>query len=306
MDLHMIFLSASSGTVSEALENLPETAEEAKTSLTQMRDWAIATGGKALDFLIRAAFAILIYFLITRITKKFCGWLSRRFEKLKMDPSVSRFIVSLVRYSVLIFTVITIIVQLDIVEASSIAALIASAGVGISLALQGTLSNFAGGILLLLLRPFRVGDYIQVPSESAEGTVRTIDMYYTVIATIDNKEISIPNSKLTNNAVINMTAQKKRKLEIVTGISYESDFRKAKQILTELLNAEARLEQEDRQVFVSELADSTVKIGFRAWVKTGDYWPVLWDMNERIKQSFDENGIEIAYNQLDVHVTRKD
>lgn len=298
----MIFLSSSAGTVSEALENLPASPEEAASALSQLRLWAVTTGGKALDFLIRAAFAILIYFIITKITKKFCSWLGRRFDKLKMDRSVSRFILSLIRYGVLIFTVITIIVQLDIVEASSIAALIASAGVGISLALQGTLSNFAGGILLLLLRPFRSGDYIQIPSEGVEGTVKTIDMYYTVIATVDNKEISIPNSKLTNNSVVNLTAREKRKLEIVTGISYESDLKKAKEILSELLEQDKRLEEQDRQVFVAELADSTVKVGFRAWVRTEDYWDAYWDMNEKIKQAFDAGGIEIAYNQLDVHM----
>lgn len=301
----MIFMSSSAGTVQEAIENLPETAEEAKTSLTQLRNWALSTGGRALDFLIRAAFAVLIYFIITKITKKFCSWLGKRFEKVKMDPSVSRFIVSLVRYIVLIFTIITIIVQLDIVEASSIAALIASAGVGVSLALQGTLSNFAGGILLLILRPFRSGDYIKVPSENVEGTVRTIDMYYTVISTIDNTEISIPNSKLTNNSVVNITAQKKRKLEIVTGISYDSDLKKAKEILADLLDKDSRALKEDRQIFVSELADSTVKVGFRVWVKTDDYWNVLWDTNEKIKQAFDTAGIEIAYNQLDVHMKKE-
>lgn len=288
---------------------MPESSETIKQEtfdlVKRVKDWILGAGGHALDFLLRAAFAILIYFLIARAARTLTGWLDKHFKKLGMEDSARRFLLSLIRYGILIFSIVTIIVQLHIVEASAIAALIASAGVGISLAMQGTLSNFAGGVLLLLLRPFRAEDYIEVPAISVEGTVKAIDMYYTKICTVDNREISIPNSNLTNNAVINFTAQKKRRIDITTGISYDSDLKKAKGILAQLIAADGRIEKEERQIFVSKLDASAVQLTLRAWVKTEDFWPVTWAMNEKIKESFDREKIEIPYDQLDVHIRPK-
>ena len=150
-------------------------------SILNLSNWLQDKGGAALDFLVRAAFAALLFFIITKILKKICKWLENHLAKTKMDPSVRSFVVSLLHYGVLTLTVITIIIQLRIVEATSIAALLASAGIGISLAMQGTLSNFAGGMLLLIMRPFAVGDYVSVPSADVEGFVDRIDLYYTRI-----------------------------------------------------------------------------------------------------------------------------
>lgn len=283
----------------ESTEAINNTVESSVNSLGK---WFHDLGTNAVTYLIRIGFAVLIFFIIWKILKKFCGWIEGRMQKKNVDPSVSSFVVSVVRWGIMLFVVVEIIVQLDIVAASSIAAVIASAGVGISLAAQGTLSNFAGGVLLLILRPFKTGDYIQIPAVSAEGTVRKVEMYYTTIETAYHELIMIPNSSLTNNQVTNMTALGTRKLELKVGISYDADIRRAREILNTLLDREEAMEKEGRQIFVDELGDSAVIIGIRGFVKVDDYYPVKWRLNEEIKTSFDEAGISIPYNQLDVHM----
>lgn len=293
-----VYMSAKS-ILEEGAETINNTAAESTGSIVR---WFENLGTNALTYLVRIAFAVLIFFVIWKILKKFCAWLEKRMTKKDVDPSVKSFVISVVKWGTMIFVVVEIIVQLNIVAASSIAAIIASAGVGISLAAQGTLSNFAGGILLLALRPFRTGDYIMIPAVSAEGTVRKIEMYYTTIETAYHELILIPNSSLTNNQVTNLTALGKRKLEVKVGISYSADIRKAREVLEGLILRDARIENEGHQVFVDELADSSVVMALRCFVKTDDYYPVKWDLNESIKEAFDREGIEIPFGQLDVHV----
>ncbi len=271
-------------------------------SLDDIQKWLKSTGGSAAKFLFHVLLAILIYLLVRKIVKKFCAWLAGKMERMHVDQSAKSFILSLIRYGTLGFTIITIVVQLEIVEASAIAALIASAGVGISLALKGGLSNFAGGIILLFLKPFRVGDYIVVPGAGVEGTVSKIELYYTTITTVDSKVVMIPNATLTDTTIVNMTALEKRKMEIKVGISYQADPQKGKEILQQLLDEDPRIEKEDRLIFVDSLGESAVTLGCRAWVSTDQYWDAYWKLNERIKKSFDAAGIEIPYNQLDVHI----
>ncbi|HIS81100.1 MAG TPA: mechanosensitive ion channel family protein [Candidatus Scatomonas merdavium] len=267
-----------------------------------VEDWLVRLGGSALDLLVKIALALVAYFVVKKILKRFCRWLSGQMERKNVDVSVRSFVLSIIRYGVMIFTVVTIVVNLDLIQASSIAAVIASAGVGISLALQGGLSNFAGGVIILLLKPFRAGDYIIVPEAQVEGTVKKIEMYYTTVTSIDNQVIMVPNASLTNNTVTNVTAMDRRKLEVKVGVGYQTDLKKAKEILQQLLEADSRVEEKERQVFVDSLGESAVVLGFRAWVKTEDYWAVKWEMNEKIKARFDEEGIEIPYNQLDVTI----
>lgn len=267
-----------------------------------VENWIRNTGAATFDFLIKLAVCIIVFLLIRKVTRKVCRWLRKKMDQFHVEASLNSFVVSLLYYGVLILTVVTMIVQLGIVSEASIAAGIASAGVAISLALKGGLSNFAGGILILFLKPFKAGDYILVPAENVEGTVRKIEMYYTTITTVDNQVVKIPNSLLTDNTITNVTSMDKRKLEIKVGVSYQTDLRKAKSILRELLEEEPRAEEEERQVFVDSLGDSSIVIGFRAWVKTEEYWAVKWDMNEKIKERFDQENIEIPYNQLDIHI----
>ena len=258
-------------------------------------------GGFA-DFVLKALLALIIYFVARKLIGKLCVLIRKNMLKFHADVAITSFVVSLVKYSLNIFLVLTIIVQLNLVKESSITAAIASAGVAISLALQGGLSNLAGGVLILLLKPFKAGDYIIFPNENQEGTVRKIEMYYTTISSVDNRIIMIPNANLTNSTIVNVTAMEKRKLEIKVGISYSSDLKEAKGILQRLVEAEPRFLAEEQQFFVDSLGESSITGGLRAWVRTDDYWPVKWEMNEKIKQEFDQAGIEIPYPQLDVHL----
>ena len=258
-------------------------------------------GGFA-DFVLKALLALIIYFVVRKLIGKLCVLIRKNMLKFHADVAITSFVVSLVKYSPNIFLVLTIIVQLNLVKESSITAAIASAGVAISLALQGGLSNLAGGVLILLLKPFKAGDYIIFPNENQEGTVRKIEMYYTTISSVDNRIIMIPNANLTNSTIVNVTAMEKRKLEIKVGISYSSDLKEAKGILQRLVEAEPRFLAEEQQFFVDSLGESSITVGLRAWVRTDDYWPVKWEMNEKIKQEFDQAGIEIPYPQLDVHL----
>ena len=258
-------------------------------------------GGFA-DFVLKALLALIIYFVARKLIGKLCVLIRKNMLKFHADVAITSFVVSLVKYSLNIFLVLTIIVQLNLVKESSITAAIASAGVAISLALQGGLSNLAGGVLILLLKPFKAGDYIIFPNENQEGTVRKIEMYYTTISSVANRIIMIPNANLTNSTIVNVTAMEKRKLEIKVGISYSSDLKEAKGILQRLVEAEPRFLAEEQQFFVDSLGESSITVGLRAWVRTDDYWPVKWEMNEKIKQEFDQAGIEIPYPQLDVHL----
>lgn len=273
---------------------------------TDVENWIRNTGGAAFNFLIKLAICILVFVVIRKVSRRFCQWLRKKMEQFHVEASLNSFVISLLHYGILILTVITMIVQLGIVSEASIAAGIASAGVAISLALKGGLSNFAGGILILFLKPFRAGDYILVPAENVEGTVRKIEMYYTTITTMDNQVVKIPNALLTDNTITNVTSMDKRKLEIKVGVSYRTDLKKAKALLTELLEQDSRIEEEERQVFVDSLGESAVVIGFRAWVRTEDYWTAKWDLNQKIKERFDLEGIEIPFNQLDVHIRNQE
>lgn len=268
----------------------------------EFQKWLDRTGTDALLFLGKVLFALVVYFIISKVIKKICKVLKKNLDRFHVEPSAASFVISLVRYTTLALTVITIIIQLNIVKESSITALLASAGVAISLALQGGLSNFAGGILILFLKPFKAGDYIICQADNVEGTVKKIEMYYTTITSADNKVILIPNSNLTNNTITNVTAMNRRKLEIKIGIAYESDIQKAKQVMQKLVEAEPRFEEEDRLFYVDEFRESSVIVGFRAWVATEDYMQLRWDMLERLKLKLDAEGIKMPYNQLDVHI----
>lgn len=245
----------------------------------------------------------LVIFLIGRILIRWIRRLARRtFERSNTDKGVEQFIDSLLKfflYALLLF----IIVQNLGVSSSSIAALIASGGVAVSLALQGSLSNLAGGVQLLLLKPFVVGDYIREDTNGNEGTVQEIHIFYTKLSTLDNRTIIIPNGTLANNSLTNGTANENRLLELKVGISYNSDLKKAKSLLEDLLASDPQiLTDQPYVVFVDDLADSAVRLGLRAKVPTAEYWPTRWRLLENIKLTFDANGIEIPYTQMDVHL----
>lgn len=254
-------------------------------------------------FLLKVVLAILVYYLGTKGIKWVLKIVRRSLEKAKADQGVIQFLNSFLKFFLYVVLIFTIATSFG-VDASSVAALLASAGVTIGLALQGGLSNVVGGVMLLIFKPFQVGDYIiQNASDGVEGTVSKIEICYTTLQTMDNKSIVIPNGTLSNSTVINVTAKEKRKLEMKIGISYDSDLKTAKKILEKLLKEEEDTNtDEEMVVFVDELGESSVVLGLRVWVATNKYWPVKWRLNERIKEEFELQGIKIPYNQLDVHI----
>ena len=190
------------------------------------------------------------------------------------------------------------------ISSASIIAILGSAGLAISLSMQNMLGNFAGGVIILLMKPFKVGDYIICGQE--EGTVAAIGLVYTTLNTMDNKQIVLPNGNLSNTSLTNVTAQEKRRLELKVGISYQSDLKKAKDILYGLFEAHPLIKKDqDLIVFVDQLGESSVVIGARGWVETGNYWSVKWELTEKVKLAFDEAGIEIPFRQMDVNVKSK-
>ncbi len=253
-------------------------------------------------FGLKVLFALIFFFAGSKVIKWFRKIVKKSFERTGADAGVTQFVDSMLKfglYAILIFIIATKFG----VESSSVAALIASAGVAIGLALQGSLSNFAGGILILLLKPFSVGDYVVVTQENIEGTVKEIQIFYTKLATVDNQTVVVPNSILTNNSLTNVTARPERKLDLKVGISYDADLKKAKSLMEDmLLHDPSVIQEEEIRVFVHSLAESAVVIGLRAWVSTEEYWNTRWRLLEEIKMIFDKEGIEIPYNHLAVQI----
>ena len=262
-----------------------------------VKNWLPALSGFAMD-LLAAVLILIIGFKVVGAVRRMA---ERSFARMELELSLRKFLLSLIQvglYAVLIFMAAERIG----IQSSSIIALLGSAGVTLGLALQGSLSNFAGGVLILLVRPFKVGDYIV--SQYGEGTVAVIGLVYTTLNTTDNKTVVIPNGSLSNSPITNATAEKFRRLDLTVGISYQADLKKAKDILLDIYTSHPKvLKDHPIQVFVDQLADSAVIIGGRGWTATDDYWPTRWDITEEIKLRLDEAGIEIPFNQMDVHVS---
>jgi len=251
-------------------------------------------------FGLRVLMALLVFFIGSRLIKLLRRIVRRSMERAGADVGLVQFIDSLLK-ALLYFVLVMLIASGFGVDTTSVVALAGSAGLAAGLALQGSLANFAGGVLLLMVKPFKVGGYII--QGDLEGTVSEIQMIYTCLLTPDNRKVVIPNGKLADNSLINATAQEKRRLDIDVGISYTADLRKAKETSMELLEREERvLKEEERLTVVSELADSAVILKLRFWVKPEDYWNVKWDMTEAVKLAFDAEGIEIPFQQMDVHI----
>ena len=255
-------------------------------------------------FGLRVLMALVLFFIGSRLIKLLRRIVRRSMERAGADVGVMQFVDSILK-AFLYFVLVMLIASSFGVDTTSVVAMVGSAGLAAGLALQGSLANFAGGVLLLMVRPFKVGDYII--QGDLEGTVSEIQMIYTYLLTPDNRKVVIPNGKLADNSLINVTAQEKRRLDIDVGISYTADLKKAKETGMKLLEREERvLKEEERLAVVSELADSAVILKLRFWVKPEDYWSVKWDMTEAVKLAFDAEGIEIPFNQVDVHIREEE
>lgn len=300
----MFFLLTNSNAL-PTLEDIQPVAQEVKEDLQQLNPDMILDTIKSwipglMSFAYRLAIALLIIFIGMRVAASLRNFLKKTFTRMDMDLSLSKFLISLANaaaYAIFIFMALE---KLGIPSASIIA-LLGSATLAIGLSLQGSLENFAGGILILVMRPFGIHDYII--SGGVEGTVQNIGLVYTTLVTPDNKKITVPNGTLSKSVITNVTAQDKRRLDLKVGISYTGDLKKAKAILENICRSYPLVLKEDEiSIFVDELAASSVVLGARVWTLTGDYWKARWDMTEEIKLRLDEAGIEIPFNQLDVNI----
>ena len=290
----------SAGLSPETLEIVKEVQQDLEqltpnVILETMKSWI--PGLVALGYRLLAAGVILM--IGVRLAKVVQKMMGKTFNRMEMEVSLKKFLLSAIYASICILAIFVAAEKFGI-SSGSIIALLGSAGLALSLSLQNMLGNFAGGVALLLLKPFKVGDYIICGTE--EGTVASIGLVYTTLNTMDNRMVILPNGSLSNNNLTNVTAQEKRRLEIKVGISYESDLKKAKEILEELFqNHPLGRKEEGILVFGDSRGDRADWLGARGWVATGDYWSVKWEMIEKIKLTFDEKGIQIPYHQIVVH-----
>lgn len=254
------------------------------------------------DYLLRIALVFVIFFVGRKLIKNIVSLCDQALKRHGMEVTVRRFFCNVIN-ALGYICMLGILLQTVGLTATSLTALVASAGVAVGLALQGSLSNFAGGVLILLMKPFVIGDYIV--QGNTEGTVKEIGLVYTELITADNRLIVIPNGTLIDSSIVNVTATGKRRLELSVGIGYKSDLKKAKEVLIRLgENDPARDPENPVNVFVSELAESSVNLGLHVWVSSSEYWNAKWRLTENIKMAFDEEGIEIPFKQVEISVTK--
>lgn len=254
------------------------------------------------DYLLRIALVLVIFFVGRKLIKKIVSLCDQALKRHGMEVTVRRFFCNVIN-ALGYICMLGILLQTVGLTATSLTALVASAGVAVGLALQGSLSNFAGGVLILLMKPFVIGDYIV--QGNTEGTVKEIGLVYTELITADNRLIVIPNGTLIDSSIVNVTATGKRRLELSVGIGYKSDLKKTKEVLIRLgENDPARDPENPVNVFVSELAESSVNLGLHVWVSSSEYWNAKWRLTENIKMAFDEEGIEIPFKQVEISVTK--
>lgn len=264
--------------------------------LNQILSWLSTEGVK----LVIGLFVLFILFkIINVISNKF----KKRMEKKNKDKTITSVIYQILRKGLKILAILVFLGYVGI-DTAGIGTVIASLGVGIGLALQGSLSNFAGGIVILILRPFKIDDYIEAQGEG--GTVENIGIFYTTLVTPDNKIVMIPNGTLANGTMTNYSAKELRRVDFNFSISYDADVEKAKRVIWDvIINTKNVLDEPSPFVRLKEYGSSAVDITTRVWVKNADYWTVYFDMMESIKEEFAKANIEIPYNQLDVHVKNK-
>lgn len=257
---------------------------------------------RLIRFGIKVILALIIFYIGCRLIRVLRKGIRKFMEKVKCDKGVIQFTDAFVKVALIFLLVLFIGTYLGL-HVTGVATLIGSAGVTIGLAIQGSLSNFVGGILLLVLKPFKVGDYIVEDSHKNEGTVQEISLFYTKLITMDGKLVVLPNGMLANSSLTNVTGQDDRRIDLYISVAYDTDIKKAKKILYDLMDEEEKVNHEKNiDVFVHDLADSAIVLGMRCYVNQADYWNVRWNLLENIKIQLDENGIEIPYNHLDVKI----
>ncbi|MFT5335152.1 MAG: small conductance mechanosensitive channel [Halioglobus sp.] len=273
-----------------------------KTKMLENLDVSQLLTEYAIPWGIKIVFALII-FTVGRIAVGIVtSIVGKLMKKREMDVMLARFLTSILRWVLLLFVVIAALSQLGI-DTTSLIALLGAAGLAIGLSLQSSLSNFAAGVMIIVFRPFNKGDFVEV--SGASGVIDNINIFTTTMTTTDNKEVIIPNGAILQSNITNYSARDTRRVDMVFGISYDDDLRKAKQILQDIIAADDRVLAEPAPVIaLSELADSSVNFIVRPWAKSEDYWAVKWDTTETVKLKFDEAGISIPYPQMDVHMNK--
>ena len=287
-----------SDAVDTAAENVSKTVNvDWQQVINTIVNWCTTTG-------LKIIFSIIIMIISFKFINFFTKRLLKRLTKKKTDPTISRTLCSFLRICLKILVVAGLVGYVG-VETASISAVLASAGVGLSLAIQGTLSNFAGGVIIVIMRPFKLGDFITSNGES--GTVEDIKLFYTTIISPDNKTIFIPNSKLANDVIVNISTKPTRRVEVIMPVSYDADTEKAMDIMKEVALAnQLVLTNPEPFVRIKEYDDSSINLVCRVWCNNSDYWNVYFYLLSEIKKQFDNNGIVLPFNQLDVTIKNKE
>jgi len=262
------------------------------------------TGDYIMPWAINIAMAIIIFVVGRMVVNIVISVIRKLMSRAKMDEMLIGFLSSILRWVLLLFVIIAALGQLG-VDTTSMVALLGAAGLAIGLSLQSSLQNLAAGVMLIVFRPFAKGNFVEVAGTM--GVVEHVGIFTTTMTTPDNKEIIVPNGSIYGGNIINYSARDTRRVDMVFGISYGDDILKAKQLLTEIVNADERILKDPAPVVaLGELGESSVNFLVRPWAATADYWAVKWDTNEKVKQSFDANGISIPFPQMDIHIEKAD
>ena len=296
--------SVSSQTIGEVIAE-EVGVENFEEGLNAFERWLQEVPDKLVRFGVKFGLALLFFFIGSKIIKLVRKIFKKTLTKSGADIGVIQFLDSFIKVILYILLFVAMASYFGI-QTTGLVTIIGSAGVAFALALQGSLSNFTGGVLLLILKPFRVGDYIIEGSGNKEGTVVGIQLFYTKLRTVDDKIIVLPNGSLANTSIVNLNLTPIRRICLKVGISYNSDIKLAKNTIHDVIEAESKVLREHAvDVYVDELADSAVVIGFRFYVNNEDYWSVRWETLEKVKLALDEAGVEIPFAQIDVHVDNK-
>ncbi|AIV06712.1 small-conductance mechanosensitive channel MscS [Vibrio owensii] len=270
--------------------------------LSKAETWLNNNSDLLIQYGVNIISALLILFIGNIIVKAVANSVSKVLEKKKMDKAVVEFVNGLVRYLLFVIVLIAALGRVG-VQTASVVAVIGAAGLAVGLALQGSLSNFAAGVLIVAFRPFKSGDYVEIGGVA--GSVEAIQIFQTVLKTPDNKMVVVPNSSVIGGAITNYSRHATRRVDLVIGVSYSADLKQTKQVIRDVLEKDERILKDPAiQIGVLALADSSVNFVVRPWCKTADYWDVYFDSTQAIKEALDEAGIEIPFPQMDVHLNK--
>lgn len=292
--------------------NVAETAKESATeaadgigiSIEEVSGWPELAMDYAMIYLPKLAVALVILIIGLILIKVLLGGMKKMFKIKNFDTTLQSFLLSFTGILLKIILGITVISTMG-VQMTTFVALLGAAGLAIGMALSGTLQNFAGGVMLLIFRHYKVGDWVEMQGYS--GTVKEIQIFNTILKTPDNKTIIIPNSPISTDSLVNYSTEPKRRVDFTLGIGYDDDIDQAKKVILDVIKADERVHKDPEPfIAVAELADSSVNFTLRVWVESGDYWGVYWDNLEAFKKALDANGISIPYPQRDVHMHQVD